>query len=133
MRVQFQPPSVSQLGGASFPVYRGLPYQRGAGLGSIFRGILRFVLPFAKSAGKTVGREALRSGASIVQDLLEGEPLEASVKQRAEQAVQRILRQKGKGLGRPSGKGPKALPIKGRAQRKKTKRQKVDSLGLYYP
>ena len=135
MRVQFHPPSASQLGRGAFPVYRGLPYQRGAGLGSIFRGILCFVLPFAKSAGKSIGREALRSGADLATDLLEGHSLEESVKQRAKEGVKRVLRQKGKGLGKPTGKGAKAVPIKGRAQRKKvTKRkQKADSLGLYYP
>ena len=70
MRIQFIPPNerawlqVYQHGG-SMPLFVGQPYQTGAGLGSIFRGLLKFLMPAAKSAGKAIGREALSTGAKF--------------------------------------------------------------------
>lgn len=43
--------------------------QRGAGIGSIFSGLLKYLTPCVKSGLKTVGREVLRSGSNILQDL----------------------------------------------------------------
>ncbi len=58
-----------------------MPYQRGAGLGSLFRGLFRAILPVAKNVGKTVGRQALRTGSEIASDVLAGR----SIKEAAEQ------------------------------------------------
>ena len=94
------------------PVFVGSSYQRGHGLGSLFRGLLRFVVPIAKSAGKTLGREALKAGVGVASDLLEGQNAEVVLQKRGKTAVKRIAKkankklQKGKGIG-------KAPPQKG--------------------
>ena len=59
----------------------GLPFQRGAGLGSVFRSLFRAILPVAKSAGKTIGKRALRAGAEIASDLVSGKNLKDSLHQ----------------------------------------------------
>ena len=47
----------NQVGG-KFPVFRGTPFQRGEGLGDIFRAVLRFLAPVAASAGTTFIKNA---------------------------------------------------------------------------
>ena len=44
--------------GGKFPVFRGTPYQRGEGLGDIFRAVLRFLAPVASSAATTFIKNA---------------------------------------------------------------------------
>ncbi len=91
MRAPFTPPTATQFGGA-FPVYRGVPYQRGAGLGSVFKNVLRFLLPI----GKTIGKEALRTGLGVASDALDGQDLVMATKKRgrkaAKKAVKKVVR-----------------------------------------
>ena len=44
------------------PVYSGAPYQRGYGLGGVMKNIMRRATPLLKHAG----RQALRTGISVV-------------------------------------------------------------------
>ena len=127
-----------------YQVYSGLPYQRGAGIGNVFRGLIRFLLPVAKTVGKSLGKQALRTGAQIASDLAEGRDLEGTVKARGVQAIKAMgkkgktkkkkVAQKGKGLG----SRPKAINKtrkKGKATKlgkKKQRKRMVDSLGIYY-
>ena len=84
----------------------GDPYQRGAGLGSLFRGLLRSVKPLAKSALKSVGKSAVNTGLSVVQDMLEGKDVGESVKTHSMAEAKKLTKkarkrlQKGKGVGR---------------------------------
>ena len=54
------------------PAFVGVPYQRGRGLGSLFRRLFRFAMPLLKSAAKAVGKEALHTTANIATDLAKG-------------------------------------------------------------
>lgn len=123
----------------------GLPYQRGGGLGSIFRGIFRALLPIAKSAGKTIGRQALRTGAEIASDVLSGSNLKDSVKRRGRAAAATLATKAAKKIQRGGrlGKRPASKTIKGqaveeddtrqrKAPRKQSKEKKEDILGVYY-
>ena len=67
----------SQTGG-SLSYFVGEQYQRGAGLGSIFKSIFRVLTPFAKRGLKTLGKEAVRVGTSVAADALSGaDPLQS--------------------------------------------------------
>ena len=122
--------------------FSGIPYQRGYGLGSFFKGIFRSILPVAKSALKTVGKQALHTGAEIVSDVAAGQSFKQSAKKRAKAGTARLVKkaatklQEGRGLGVRQTKRPAAtcIPksIKGRAKRKKTLVKKVDLFGNYY-
>ena len=59
--------------GGAIPGFVGQPYQRGAGIGSFFRSIFRMAAPVLKRAAKAVGKQALKTGASIVADVAKGE------------------------------------------------------------
>ena len=128
MRTVFIEPTVEQLGGSAFPVYRGLPYQRGEGLGSVFKSVLRFLLPI----GKAVGKEALNAGLGVAADALQGEDIKKAARKRGAQALRNTAEhiQEGEGLGKP-GKKPVGSPIKGDHKRKRASKKSIP-LGLYY-
>jgi len=126
----------------------GVPYQRGSGLGSLFRGIFRTILPVAKSVGKTVGKAALTTGAQIASDVVSGKDIKEAAEERGRAAATELLdkainnlnttnkrkprknkKQTGQGLGIRSKRktttgGQKTI------KRKKTKVQ--DQFGTYY-
>jgi hypothetical protein len=93
-----------QLGGeldgfrAAFPFH-----QRGAGLGSFFKSLLRMAMPLFKSAGK----HALVAGSKIATDVSQGKAFKESFSEHGREAAgqilhetaDRVLSQKGKGLG----------------------------------
>jgi len=64
----------SNRGGGGYssigPVYSTAPFvQRGHGIGSFLSGLFRFVKPILWSGAKVVGRETLRTGGKILQDI----------------------------------------------------------------
>ena len=52
--------------------FRGERVMQGHGLGALFSGIFRRALPFIKSGIGYLGRNALRTGADMMDDILEG-------------------------------------------------------------
>jgi hypothetical protein len=48
--------------------------QRGNGIVSFFRALLRFVKPLLYSGAKAVGKEDLKTGSNIITDILNKEP-----------------------------------------------------------
>lgn len=79
--------SQAQQTGHGLSGFEGLPFQRGQGLGSFFRGLFRAILPVAKKVGKTVGKQALSTGADILGDMVRGENIRNSLNNRGKQAV----------------------------------------------
>lgn len=88
--------------------FSGLRYQRGNGLGNIFRNIFNAILPIAKpllgSAAKTLGNEALSLGANLANDVLDGQNVKKAFQKRTHQSINRLshkARKKmtGRGLG----------------------------------
>ena len=111
----------------------GSPYQRGAGIGSVFSGFFRALLPLTKSAGKAVGRQALQSGADIVSDVLAGENFKQTTKRRGKAAASSLLAQAQKRVQGGKGLGIKGAPSRANVISKKGRRKKViDQLGAYY-
>jgi hypothetical protein len=60
----------NQLGSGVSVVYRGAPYQRGHGIGSFLGGLFRTITPLLKSGAKAVGKEALKTGINVLQDVM---------------------------------------------------------------
>ena len=115
-------------------------------------GLIRTLAPIAKSVGKAVGREALRTGATVASEALAGRDIKESLKEHSRAAGTKLLkkgvrklnttsnqkmkttkrkrRQKGRGLGfRP--RSTKKNPIKKKRVSRK-KRVARDRLGLYF-
>ena len=93
--------------GGNLPAFHGARFQRGYGLGSIFKGLFRWALPHLQQGAKVLGKKALQTGVQVAQDVLAGENVKTATKKRVKQA-----------LGLPSqnssqsGGGRKAIKIK---------------------
>lgn len=146
MRVVYQPESqraweVYYLNQAtqSGAGFIGMPYQRGAGLGSFFRGLFRALLPVAKSAGKALGKQALSTGAQIASDVVAGRTIKEATKRRGKAGAATLLRkaatkisQSGRGLGRKPKRKRTTNVLRKTARKRQTKKKYQDQLGLYY-
>lgn len=127
--------------------FHGLPFQRGAGLGSFFKSLFRMAVPVLKGAAvataKRVGRQALTAVGQIASDVTSGQRLNDAVKTRGKQALSKVLHESADAIQSGSGLGVRArtlklkLPIKRMRKTKKTsskkKRQltKLDIFGGY--
>ena len=90
--------------GNGVPVFQGSRGQRGHGLGSILSGFFRTAMPILKRGLAIFGREALRTGAKIANDVAEGESFGDStrkrVRERINEYVPRLVPQSGSGKRR---------------------------------
>ncbi|GFW83887.1 uncharacterized protein F54H12.2 [Trichonephila clavipes] len=71
----------------------GQSFQKGYGIGGWFKRLFRSALPFLSRGAKSVGKEVLRTGTQIVNDLLEGQNLLESAEESAKETG-RILAKK---------------------------------------
>jgi len=71
----------SRIGGIS-RVFAGSSYQRGHGIGSFLGGLFRRILPYLYKGARAVGKEALRAGANIIEDVENNTPLKEAAKAR---------------------------------------------------
>ncbi len=87
--------------------HSGLRWQRGSGIGSLFSGIFRGLMPVARSAVKTIGKvarsapirsagkalkkEATKAAVETALEALEGQPVGRKAKQRLKSATRGIL------------------------------------------
>ncbi|KAH7664864.1 hypothetical protein AAVH_43377 [Aphelenchoides avenae] len=140
--------------------FEGTPYQRGHGLGSVFRSLWRFLLPLGKQAAASLGREGLAATSRVLNSVLDannGADIKETVKREAAASAANLLtkaservRQSGRG-GRRSigqtnslsvdtcGKPYKALytrvgpapPSSKKRSNSKRRRTRVDVLGSY--
>ena len=111
--------------------HRGPAVQQGAGLGSIFSGLIRTLAPMAKGAVKSIGRivksdgaksvgrylkkEATRAAVDTALEALEGRPVGKAAKNRLKTATKNILLSGRQAVAANSGK------------RRKVKRKNVKS------
>jgi hypothetical protein len=84
--------------GSGTPVFQGSRFQKGYGLGSMFKSFFKWVLPvfkthavpLLKSSAKALGTEAIRTAANVANDTLSGISIEKSAKNRAKEAIDNI-------------------------------------------
>ena len=93
--------------------YSGNRFQRGYGLGSMFRSMLQSLLPVAKN----IGKQALRAGAEVTGDYLQGDNIKSSIRKRARQGTRRLLTKGAKAiLDKQTGDGLAVRPRKSTAK-----------------
>lgn len=80
--------------GNGLPYFQGSPYQRGYGLGGIFRNIFKWVMPIVREhafpIAKSVGKELFRTATNVAQDTLNGNDPKESVKHRLKESIRNI-------------------------------------------
>ena len=77
----------AQQKGGHLAAFHGGMVQRGHGLGAIFKGLYRWAIPHFHSGMKTVGQRALKEGMGVAQDILNGQTLGDSVRNRGRKAI----------------------------------------------
>lgn len=82
-------------------VFKGVPYQRGHGLGSFLSSIYRGVLPLIKSGARYLGKEVLNAGIGTLDDWSQGKRLKDAGKERFTDVGKNVLRKlQGSGMKR---------------------------------
>ncbi len=110
--------------------FEGVPYQRGNGLGSFFKGLFRMILPVVKKVGKAVGKEALATGANVAADVARGRQFKESVQEHGRNAAGRMFdtaarKVRGGGMGKRTAKKRKTINV----ARNSRKKRKTDTTG----
>ncbi|GFV84449.1 uncharacterized protein TNCV_5007131 [Trichonephila clavipes] len=72
--------------GSGLTHYKGINFQKGYGIGGIFRQLFRAALPFLVKGGKTIGKEVLMTGSRVASDVLSGENFKEAVKTRSKES-----------------------------------------------
>ena len=92
-----------QQRGGNIAGYRGARFQRGYGIGGIFKSLARYAIPLFKQGAKVVGKRALQAATEVGQDVLHGKDGKESVKTHgvdvedfAEQGAKALLQQAGR-------------------------------------
>ena len=91
--------------GNGVPVFEGARGQRGHGLGSILSGLFRSAVPLLKKGLAFFGKQALRTGAQIANDVADGQSFGESAKKRVGDTVNEYV----PGLIPQSGSGRHAI------------------------
>lgn len=108
------------------PVYHaGFRVQRGSGIGSFLGGLFRIVKPLIMRGAKTVGKEVLKTGASILSDIAtknKDDKIENIVNKRVTETVNKNMT--GSGIKRSVKR--KRIQSSTRSRARKNKRTKTD-------
>ena len=76
---------------AGYTVFSGMPYQRGAGVGGVFRALMRFLLPIGRQMGSAIGREGLETGQRVLSSYLNGKDLKESLEHESRAGLSNLL------------------------------------------
>ena len=86
-----------------YAVFSGSPYQRGAGIGSLFRSFWRYLIPIGKNIAAAVGKQGLQSGTQVLNDVLEGKNLKNALADEGRSGLKNLLDKASNNLARQSG------------------------------
>lgn len=105
-------------------VFRGPMVQRGHGLGSLFRGLVRTVLPVVKQVArkpivKKLAKTALKTGVRSLQDVMAGESVGTAVKKNVKQSSRQLLSESLKRLNQPQTSSVVDRPLKRKVKRRR--------------
>ncbi len=111
-------------------IHRGRTIQRGSGLGSLFRGLMRYVVPIGKkvlssNVAKRLGKAALSEGVGLAKDVLGGRNVKGSAQSHLKAVRNKIAASLNSSLsGRKKRRKRRAPPPPGRRApvRRKAKR-----------
>ena len=96
-----------QQRGGNIAGYRGARFQRGYGIGGIFKSLARYAIPLFKQGAKVVGKRALQAATEVGQDVLQGKNVRESVKTHGGDVVKDFAEQGAKALLHQAGRGSK--------------------------
>ena len=83
--------------GGNLLAFHGAQFQRGYGLGSIFKGLFRWAMPHLQQGAKVLGKKALQTGVQVAQYVLEGNDVNTALARRSREAIGGLVPQAGSG------------------------------------
>lgn len=108
--------------------YRGNSYQKGFGLGGLFRSFFRAAVPLFKSGAKAVGKQLFRSGVDLLNDVTQGQDVKTATKRRLKEAGNVLTDKastKGKSMIGSGKRNKKRKRTKSRVITRRTKKEKA--------
>ena len=78
----------TQIGGG---FYTGVKRQYGYGLGGLFSKLGRYVIPLLKPVAKTIGKQVVRSGTLLADDILNGQSPKLAFKKNLKQGAKELF------------------------------------------
>lgn len=84
---------LAQAGSGIGDFYGGPIYQRGTGVGRFLGGLIRRILPLLKRGALAAGKEFLKAGANVVEDIQFNKPPRQAMKERVKEAVNHLTHQ----------------------------------------
>lgn len=94
--------------GGNIPYFQGGTFQRGYGLGSIFKKLSRSFAPVLKEGLIKAGKKALVTGSQVVGDMASGKSFKESIKTRSKENAKQLLNDVVSGIG----KSKRIKPVK---------------------
>lgn len=76
--------------GNGVPVFQGSRGQRGHGLGSMLSGLFRSAMPMIKRGLAFFGKQALKTGLEVANDVVEGDTFDNSARRRIPEGIKRV-------------------------------------------
>lgn len=110
--------------GSGMPVFQGARTQRGHGLGSILSGFFRSAWPLIQTGAKAFGKQVLRTGLQIANDVADGRKFKESSLRRIPEGIKAFA--SSNNFNPQSGSGRKRRK---KTTEKETKRVKHDIFG----
>ena len=80
----------------------------------MLRSLTKFALPFLKKGAKAVGKQAMKTGMNIVQEVMLGQNIKKTAKRHLSQGLTELVTQQGRGRHRKRRKGPPGERVKRR-------------------
>lgn len=81
----------SQQSGSGMPVFQGSRIQRGHGLGSILSGFFRSAWPLIQTGAKAFGKQFLKTGLQIANDVADGHRFKEASKNRIPAGIKEFV------------------------------------------
>lgn len=117
--------------GSGHEYFRGIPYQRGNGIGSVLKSVLKYLIPLGKQAGMAIAREGIDTVSRVMKNSSKGD-LKEIVKNETKRGMKNLLNKAVDVIEPQSGSGKKSKPKKRIAYTKvPPKKRKTDALGFY--
>ena len=114
-----------QQRGGNIAGYRCVRFQRGYGIGGIFKSFVRYATPLFKQGAKVAGKRALQAATEVDQDVLQGKNVRESVKTHRGKVVKDFVEQGARTLLRQTGHGSKRRRSQ-RSNLSSVKKQKLE-------
>ena len=107
--------------GSGMPVYHGSQMQRGHGLGSVLSGLFRNVWPLIRNDLRSLGKQALKTGVNVANDVVAGSSFKDSARNRVPEGIKTFVSSQ---FGQ-SGSGKRKRRISVKRKKPKLKKRKT--------